>query len=371
MSEMLSIAEQRRYARQIALPQFGKSGQERLKQSSVLVVGAGGLGSPLALYLAAAGVGRLGLVDFDTVDESNLHRQVLHSQNDLGRHKLDSARSTLEALNPHVHVETHPVRLERSNAMQIIQRYDAVADGTDNFATRYLVNDACVLSGVANIYGSVFQFEGQVSVFAHASGPCYRCLYQKPPPLGLVPSCAEGGVLGVLPGLIGTLQANEVIKVLLGIGHPLIGRMLLLDALGARWQELTIRRDPNCAVCGREATITELVDYDVFCGLAPTVSVDEFRTLRAQEEATLLLDVRQPQEAALMSMQADQLIPVEELPSRMHELQARMEDRIVVHCQTGTRSMQAVHILRSAGYSRAISLEGGVEAWTHSESHSA
>ncbi len=361
----LSAAEKLRYARQITLSEIGESGQAKLKQSSVLIVGAGGLGSPLALYLTAAGVGRVGLVDFDVVDESNLHRQVLHTQLNLGMHKLDSACATLEALNPHVHVETHPLRLDRSNALEIIRAYDIVADGTDNFATRYLVNDACVFSNVANVYGSVFQFEGQVSVFAHGDGPCYRCLYPKPPPPGLVPSCAEGGVLGVLPGLIGTLQANEVIKLLLGIGHPLIGRMLLLNALGGRWQTLSVRRDPKCEVCGPEATITELADYDAFCGFAPTITVEEFGTLRAQEEAFFLLDVRQPQESVQTNMRADQLIPVEELQSRMHELQAGAEDRIVVHCQTGARSMRAVQALRTAGYSRAVSLEGGIEAWMH------
>ena len=321
----LSPEEIRQYHRQLSLPELGLEGQQTLKEASVLIVGAGGLGAPLALYLAAAGVGHLGLVDFDVVDTTNLHRQVLYHTADVGTQKVDSARHKLSSRNPHISIETFPYKLSSANAEQLISRYDVVADGTDNFPTRYLINDACLLTQTPNVYGSIYQFEGQISVFCTAEGPCYRCLYPTPPPPDLVPSCAEGGVLGVLPGIIGCLQANEVIKLLLGIGAPLVGRMLLMDALGASFQSLTLRRDAACIACGDHSTITSLMDYEEFCGLGddkiPEISPETLHTMRTPQHACVVVDVRHAFEAEIASMGADILIPLPELQLRLFELE--------------------------------------------------
>lgn len=372
----LTPEELRRYQRHLTLPEVGVEGQKMLKAASVLLVGAGGLGSPLALYLAAAGVGRLGLVDFDVVDETNLQRQVLHGTKDVGRPKLASARDRLLDINPYVQLDLHEVRLTSDNALDLIADYDLVADGTDNFPTRYLVNDASVLTGTPNVYASIFQFEGQVSVFGLPEGPCYRCLYPEPPPPGLVPSCAEGGVLGVLPGFVGTLQATEVIKLLLGIGEPLVGRLLLIDALSTTFRTLKVRKNPECPVCGVHPTLTELIDYEMFCGLSangvapsaeqavPELTVYDLKARRDLGGAPFVLDVRKPFEAEIASLGADQLIPVEELADRLGEVQARRDQEIVVHCRSGVRSARAVGLLHEAGYTRAVNLKGGVLAWS-------
>ena len=329
------------------------------------MIGAGGLGSPLALYLAAAGVGRIGIVDFDVVDESNLQRQVMHGTGDVGRPKLESARDRLTDLNPHIQLDLHEVRLSSENALELFKDYDIVADGTDNFPTRYLVNDACILTGTPNAYASIYQFEGQASVFGVDDGPCYRCLYPEPPPPGLVPSCAEGGVLGILPGLMGTLQATEVIKVLLGIGEPLIGRLLLFDALEMSFRTLKVRKNPDCPVCGSNPTVTELIDYEQFCGIptrdgvkdthdeVPEVTVQYLKALRDGGEAPFVLDVRKPFEDEIATMGADQLIPHDELEFRLDELKADPSSDIIVHCRSGVRSGKAVKVLRAAGYDRA------------------
>ena len=372
----LTPNELRRYQRHLTLPEVGVDGQKKLKAASVLLVGAGGLGSPLALYLAAAGVGRLGLVDFDVVDETNLQRQVLYGTKDIGRSKLASARDRLLDLNPYVQLDLHEIRLTSDNALALIADYDLVADGTDNFPTRYLVNDASVLTGTPNIYASIFQFEGQVSVFGLPEGPCYRCLYPEPPPPGLVPSCAEGGVLGILPGFVGTLQATEVIKLLLGIGEPLVGRLLLIDALSTTFRTLKVRKNPECPICGAHPTVTELIDYEAFCGLpangaapsaeqaVPEVTVHDLKARRDLGEAPFVLDVRKPFEAEIASLGADQLIPVEDLADRLGEIQARRDQEIVVHCRSGVRSAQAVRLLHEAGYTHAVNLQGGVLAWS-------
>ena len=370
----LSPDELRRYQRHLTLPEVGVEGQKKLKAASVLLIGAGGLGSPLALYLAAAGVGRLGLVDFDVVDETNLQRQVLHGTKDVGRSKLASARDRLLDLNPYVQLDLHEVRLTSDNALALIADYDLVADGTDNFPTRYLVNDASVLTGTPNVYASIFQFEGQVSVFGMEEGPCYRCLYPEPPPPGLVPSCAEGGVLGILPGFVGTLQATEVIKLLLGIGEPLVGRLLLIDALSTTFRTFKVRKNPACPICSAHPTLTELIDYEAFCGLpatapsaeqaVPEVTVHDLKARRDLGEAPFVLDVRKPFEAEIASLGADQLIPVEELADRLNELQAPRDQEIVVHCRSGVRSAQAVRLLHEAGYTHAVNLQGGVLAWS-------
>ena len=368
----LSAAELLRYGRHLVLPEVGLEGQQRLKASSVLIVGAGGLGSPLALYLAAAGVGRIGLVDFDVVDASNLQRQVLYGTSDVGRPKLEAARERIADLNPGVSVELHAAALDRTNAFDILGRYDVIADGTDNFPTRYLVNDACVLLGKPNVYGSIFRFEGQVSVFDASSGPCYRCLYPEPPPPGLVPTCAEGGVLGVLPGVIGVMQGVEVIKLLLGIGEPLIGRLLVYDALGARVRELKLRRDPACALCGERRSIFALVDYDSFCGLKPheqavamaqqaELTVRELQPKLAGGEV-LLVDVREPHEARIAVIEGAKLIPLGSLSERAGELDREAE--IVLYCHHGVRSLRALEMLRGAGFTRLRSLRGGIDAWS-------
>jgi adenylyltransferase/sulfurtransferase len=369
----LSREELLRYGRHLVLPQFGLEGQQKLKASSVLIVGAGGLGSPLALYLAAAGVGRIGLVDFDRVDVSNLQRQVLYGTSDIGRTKLEAARSRLADLNPCVAIETHAQALSRDNALEILSRYDVIADGTDNFPTRYLVNDACAMLGKPNVHGSIFRFEGQASVFDARVGPCYRCLYREPPPPGVVPSCAEGGVLGVLPGLIGTIQGIECIKLLTGLGEPLIGRLLVFDALGMRFRELTLKKDPDCPLCGRHPTIHELVDYESFCGLSPgeqamvraaavEITARELSERMAGGEAPMLLDVREPHEHRIARIEGAVLIPLRSLPGRLAELDRERD--IVVLCHRGARSLNALEILRLAGFARVSSLRGGIEAWS-------
>ncbi len=358
-----------RYSRHLTLPDVGLEGQLRLRSSSVLLVGAGGLGSPLGIYLAAAGVGRIGLVDFDIVDLSNLQRQVLYEESDVGRPKLDPARERLEAINPHVKIECHPRRLTADNAMEILDGYDVVVDGTDNFSTRYLVNDACVLLRKPNVYGSIFRFEGQVSVFWAGKGPCYRCLYPEPPPPGSVPTCAEGGVLGVLPGTIGTLQATEAIKLILGKGELLLGRLLLFDALEMRFRELTLRRDRHCPVCGDEPTIRKLVDCDATCDVAPEVAVDPPEidpgglARRLEEpDPPLLLDVRSPQEWAICHLDGASLIPLQELPQRLDELNPERET--VVYCHVGSRSARATRLLTRRGFLRTRNLRGGIDAWS-------
>ncbi|MFK7847381.1 MAG: molybdopterin-synthase adenylyltransferase MoeB [Rhodothermales bacterium] len=369
----LTREELQRYSRHIILPDVGLEGQQKLKDASVLLVGAGGLGSPLAMYLAAAGAGRLGIVDFDVVDVSNLQRQVLHGTSDIGRPKLDSAAKRLKEINPHVVLELHQVALTSDNALDIIRAYDVVADGTDNFPTRYLVNDACVLLGKLNVYASIFRFEGQISVFGAPGGPCYRCIYPEPPPPGLVPSCAEGGVLGVLPGMVGTIQATEVIKLLLGAGEPLIGRLMLADALTMKFREWKVPRDPDCPVCGDAPTQTTLIDYEAFCGLPAhgtvaaekdVMSVQELKNRRIAGTTPFLLDVRQPFELEIATIGANKAIPLDELPARLDELSAYKDAEVVVHCKSGGRSAKAVELLKGAGFNKAINLSGGTLAWS-------
>ena len=366
----LSNEEVQRYSRHLIMPEVGMDGQRKLKAARVLCIGAGGLGSPATMYLAAAGVGQLGIVDFAVVDYSNLQRQILHGTPDVGRPKLQSAKDRLHAINPGVHVETYETALSSQNALRLFESYDVIVDGTDNFPTRYLVNDACVLLGKPNAYGSIFRFEGQASVFAMQDGPCYRCLYPEPPPPGLVPSCAEGGVLGVLPGIIGTIQATEAIKILIGIGEPLVGRFLIFDALRMRFRELKLRRDPDCPVCGDRPTVRELIDYEQFCGVtavpqtgAPLeeTSVEGLKTRLDSEDDLLLLDVREPQEYQICAIPGSTLIPLGELPGRLAELEGRRN--IVVHCKSGVRSAKAVKLLREAGFSDTVNLKGGILAW--------
>ena len=370
----LSNEEVARYSRHLIMPEVGMAGQLKLKAARALCIGAGGLGSPVALYLAAAGVGTLGIVDFDDVDYSNLQRQIIHGTPDVGRSKLDSAKTRLNALNPEVDVVTYDMALSAQNALGLFADYDLVIDGTDNFPTRYLVNDACVIAGKPNVYGSIFRFEGQASVFAATDGPCYRCLYPEPPPPGLVPSCAEGGVLGILPGVVGTLQATEAIKIILGVGEPLIGRFLIFDALKMRFRELTLRKDPDCPVCGEHPTVTELIDYEQFCGVTPAAqvavptseteneaTVEELKTRLDRHESFLLLDVREPQEFEICRIPGSVLIPLGDLPSRLSELEGR--DDMIVHCKSGVRSGKAVRLLREAGYREARNLKGGILAW--------
>jgi sulfur-carrier protein adenylyltransferase/sulfurtransferase len=370
----LEAAEIRRYSRHLIMPEVGTEGQQRLKAARVLMIGGGGLGSPIGLYLAAAGVGTLGLVEFDTVDESNLHRQVLYGRSDVGRPKLDAAMDRLSEVNPLIRLVPHNTRLDAGNALKLFEGYDVVVDGTDNFPTRYLVNDACVLTGKPNVYGSIFRFEGQVSVFWGAQGPCYRCLFPEPPPPGLVPSCAEGGVLGVLPGIIGSLQANEVIKLILGAGDPLIGRLLLFDALRLRFRELKLKKDPNCPICSEHPTQTELIDYEQFCGIEPErasppspdadfdIEVDELARWRDQGRDFTLLDVRNPMEYQIARIEGSILIPLHELPDRLGELDTAAD--LIVHCHHGPRSTQAVGFLRQMGFARARNLAGGIAAWS-------
>jgi adenylyltransferase/sulfurtransferase len=368
----LSPEEIRRYSRHLIMPEVGTEGQRRLKAAKVLMIGAGGLGSPLGLYLAAAGVGTLGLVDFDVVDESNLHRQVLYGRSDVGRPKLDAALGRLREVNPHIQLVPHNARLDSSNAPALFEPYDIVVDGTDNFPTRYLVNDACVLAGKPNVYGSIFRFEGQVSVFWGARGPCYRCLFPEPPPPGLVPSCAEGGVLGVLPGIIGALQANEAIKLILGAGEPLIGRLLLFDALRLQFRELKLRKNPECPLCSERPTQTGLIDYEQFCGVpgaeeAPAVEgfdvdVHTLRRWLAEGRAVTVLDVRNRPEYEICRLEGARLIPLPDLPDRLGELDPAAT--LVVHCHFGPRSSRAVELLRGMGFERAYNLAGGIDAWS-------
>jgi adenylyltransferase/sulfurtransferase len=362
-----------RYSRHLILPEVGMDGQRRLKAARVLCVGTGGLGSPLALYLAAAGIGTLGLVDFDVVDASNLQRQIIHSTKDIGRKKLDSAEEKLVALNPALNVVKHDTMLSSANALDIIKDYDIVADGTDNFPTRYLVNDACVLLGKPNVYGSIFRFEGQASVFATEHGPCYRCLYPEPPPPGLVPSCAEGGVLGILPGLVGVIQATEAIKLILGKGESLIGRLLLVDALNMRFRELKLRKNPECPVCGANPTVTKLIDYQQFCGIVPEskqekalkngipqISVKELKNRIDAGEDVFILDVREPYEYQIANI-GGKLIPQNDVPQRLAEIDRDRE--IVVQCRSGQRSQRIAEFLQQSGYQKVTNLAGGILAW--------
>jgi sulfur-carrier protein adenylyltransferase/sulfurtransferase len=370
----LTNDEVKRYSRHLIMPEVGVDGQRKLKAAKVLCIGAGGLGSPAALYLAAAGVGRLGIVDFDAVDVSNLQRQVLHSTADIGRPKLTSAKEKLHALNPEIQIDTFETALTSENALRLFEPYDVILDGTDNFPTRYLVNDACVLLGKPNAYGSIFRFEGQASVFGTTEGPCYRCLYPEPPPPGLVPSCAEGGVLGVLPGMVGMIQATEAIKLILGVGEPLIGRFLIYDALRMRFRELKLRKDPDCPVCGTHPTVTALIDYEQFCGIhpaAPEVAtvIDHATEITAPElkqrldrgDALKIVDVREPNEYQINRIPGSVLIPLGDVPQRYKELDP--SDEIVVHCKMGGRSAKAADFLRSVGFKRVLNLKGGVLDW--------
>src|ERR687886_1097844 len=363
----LSNEEIARYSRHLIMPEVALDGQKQLKAAKVLTVGTGGLGSPLALYLAAAGVGTIGIVDFDIVDESNLQRQIIHGTSDLGRPKLESARERIQDINTNVRVEEFEEALSSENALDIFRDFDVIVDGTDNFPTRYLVNDASVLTGKPNVYGSIFRFEGQASVFYAEEGPCYRCLYPEPPPPGLVPSCAEGGVLGILPGAIGTIQATETVKLILGIGEPLIGRLLLYDALGMRFREMKLRKDPNCPVCGENPTVTELIDYQEFCGIpqaiAQEVQVPEITVGELSEklDEVSVLDVREPHEYEVANIGA-RLIPLGELPERLIELDK--DKTLAVHCKTGARSASAVKLLRDAGFENVYNVKGGITAWS-------
>ena len=368
-STELNADEIKRYSRHLIMPEVGVDGQKKLKAGSVLCIGAGGLGSPAAMYMAAAGVGRIGIVDFDVVDQTNLQRQILHGTSRVGVSKLQSAEERLRDINPNVRVETFETRLTSENALDIIRDFDVVADGTDNFPTRYLVNDACVLLGKPNVYGSIFRFEGQASVFYAKEGPCYRCLYAEPPPPGLVPSCAEGGVLGVLPGIIGSIQALETIKLILGAGDSLIGRLLLFDALKLSFRELKLEKDPDCPVCGPRPTVTALIDYEAFCGVGAEPSYDGLEVTAAELAAEwkahpdlLVLDVREPHEHEIARIEGAKLIPLSQLPDRLGDLDGHRE--IVTHCHHGARSLKALEILKAAGFSKVRSLRGGIDAWS-------
>src|SRR5438270_5189470 len=364
----LSVEELQRYSRHLIMPEVTSEGQSRLKAARILCIGAGGLGSPAALYLAAAGVGTIGIVDFDDVDLSNLQRQILHGTKDIGRGKLESARDRLHDINPQIDIELHKCRFSSENASQLVARYDVVVDGSDNFPTRYLSNDACVFAHKPNVYGSVFRFEGQTTVFApHLGGPCYRCLFPEPPPPDAVPNCAQAGVLGVLPGIIGMLQAIETIKLIVGIGEPLVGRLLHFDALKVKFRELNLRRDAQCPVCGENPTIFSPIDYDQFCRVrgdetVPAISVNELKRKMDAREAIELVDVREPFEYEIARIDGAQLIPLGEIANRADELQRGQQ--IVVHCHSGTRSAQAVRLLQQRGFSNIYNLEGGIDAWS-------
>jgi len=364
-----------RYSRHLIMPEVTLDGQKRIKAASVLCLGAGGLGSPIALSLAAAGIGRMGLIDYDIVDFSNLQRQILHGTDDVGRKKLNSAKDRIKAVNPNVQVDLHDTMFRSDNAMQLVQDYDIVIDGTDNFPTRYLSNDVCVLLKKPNIYGSIFRFDGQCTVFApHLGGPCYRCMFPEPPPPGMVPSCAEGGVLGVLPGMIGVMQAIEAIKMIIGIGDSLIGRLVSFDALQMRFKEFKIRKDPNCPICGEHPTIHELIDYDQFCGIpqadaetakemdVPTITATELKTRIDRQDKFVLIDVREPFEYEISRIPGSKLIPLGELPARLSELDSA--DDIVLHCKMGGRSAKALRILQEAGFRKLNNLQGGITAWS-------
>ena len=364
-----------RYSRHLIMPEVTLEGQKRLKAASILCIGAGGLGSPIALYLAAAGIGRMGLVDYDVVDFSNLQRQILHGTDDVGRKKLNSAKDRIKAVNPNVQVDLHDLMFRSENAIDLVRDYDIVIDGTDNFPTRYLSNDVCVLAGKPNVYGSIFRFDGQCTVFApHLGGPCYRCMFPEPPPPGMVPSCAEGGVLGVLPGIIGVMQAIEAIKLIMGIGDSLIGRLVSFDALKLRFKEFKIRKDPNCPICGDHPTIHELIDYDQFCGIpqadaeaakeldVPTITAPELKTKIDRNDKFVLVDVREPFEYDICNISGSKLIPLGELPARLSELDSA--DEIVLHCKVGGRSAKALRILQDAGFRKLSNLQGGILAWS-------
>ena len=374
--ETLTADEYKRYSRHLIMPEVGVDGQRKLKASKVLCIGAGGLGSPVAMYLAAAGVGTLGIVDFDTVDFSNLQRQILHGTPDVGRPKLASATDRINALNPNVHVEPYETALTSENALQIFEPYDVIVDGTDNFPTRYLVNDACVILGKPNAYGSIFRFEGQASVFGTKDGPCYRCLYPEPPPPGLVPSCAEGGVLGVLPGLVGVIQATEAIKLITGIGDPLIGRFLIVDALRMKFRELKLRKDPDCPVCGTHPTVTKLIDYEQFCGIHPAppepvaapagageteITPIELKRRLDRGDRVTIVDVREPHEYQINRIAGSILIPLGDIPRRFNELDPDAE--FVMQCKSGVRSAKAANFLRSQGFKRVLNLKSGILGW--------
>jgi molybdopterin/thiamine biosynthesis adenylyltransferase/rhodanese-related sulfurtransferase/molybdopterin converting factor small subunit len=371
----LTNEEIERYSRHLIMPEVGMEGQLKLKQAKVLMIGTGGLGAPLGLYLAAAGVGKIGIVDFDTVDVTNLQRQVIHGTKDIGRPKLDSAAERMADINPHVEIVKYETALSSENALAIIKDYDVVVDGTDNFPTRYLVNDACVLLNKPNVYGSIFRFEGQSTVFHHGDGPCYRCLYPEPPPPGLVPSCAEGGVLGILPALIGSMQATETVKLIIGKGETLSGRLVLYDALNMRFRELKLRKNPECPVCGDNPTVTELIDYQEFCGIpqqeaqdvseqsgVPEITVTELKSKLDAGEPLFVLDVREPHEYDICRLDGTTLIPLGQLPNRVNELNSA--DDIVVHCKSGMRSAKAVGFLQQAGFSKVKNLKGGILAWS-------
>ncbi len=367
-----SREEIQRYSRHLIMPEVGMEGQAKLKSASVLMVGAGGLGAPLGMYLAAAGIGRLGIVDFDVVDASNLQRQVTFSAADVGRPKLQATKDRLSGINPHIEIEGHETRLSSENALALFRDYDVIVDGTDNFPTRYLVNDACVLSGKPNVYGSIFRFEGQVSVFDARRGPCYRCLYPEPPPPGLVPSCAEGGVLGVLPGIVGSLQALEVLKLVLGRGEPMIGRLLVFDALQMKFRELRQRKDPDCPICGERPRIRELIDYEEFCGIpqareverkmgVPTITVEGLKELVDERADVFVLDVREQHEWNIVRLEGATLIPLGRLPHEVNKLDSAKD--IVVYCRSGARSAKATQFLLDAGFQKVRNLEGGILAW--------
>jgi adenylyltransferase/sulfurtransferase len=369
----LSKEEIMRYSRHLIMPEVGMDGQLRLKQAKVLCIGTGGLGAPLGLYLAAAGVGRIGLVDFDSVDLTNLQRQILFGTDDIGRPKIEAATDRLRNLNPDIQIDRFETRLTSENALDILKNYDIVVDGTDNFPTRYLVNDACVILGKPNVYGSIFRFEGQITIFGAPGGPCYRCLYPEPPPPGLVPSCAEGGVLGVLPGIVGAIQAAETLKLIIGKGEPLIGRLLLFDALAMRFRELKLRKNPECPACGEHPTITKLIDYAEFCGVrgeeaaspaqsaVPEIAPRELKSRLDRGDDLFILDVREPHEYQICNL-GGHLIPLGELSRRVNELDSSRE--IVAHCRGGKRSAEAVEFLRSAGFRKVLNLKGGILAWS-------
>jgi molybdopterin/thiamine biosynthesis adenylyltransferase/rhodanese-related sulfurtransferase len=367
----LSKEEIQRYSRHLIMPEVGMEGQLKLKRARVLTIGTGGLGAPLGLYLAAAGVGHLGLVDFDVVDSSNLQRQVTFTTADVGKPKSEAAKARLSALNPAIEIVSYETRLTSENALELFRDYDIIVDGTDNFPTRFLVNDACVLLGKPNVYGSIFRFEGQATVFGYPGGPCYRCLYPEPPPPGLVPSCAEGGVLGVLPGIVGSIQAMETIKLILGAGEPLVGRLLLFDALAMRFRELKLKKNPECALCGEHPTITKLIDYEEFCGIrgeeAPAmtdgiqeITATDLKARQDRGDKLFILDVREPHEYQICNLNG-KLIPLGELPRRVNELDSSVE--MVVHCRSGKRSADAIHFLQTAGFKKLLNLKGGVLAW--------
>ena len=372
-ADELSVDEVKRYSRHLIIPEVGMTGQKRLKNARVLCVGAGGLGSPALLYLAAAGVGTLGIVDFDVVDESNLQRQVIHGQSDVGRPKAESARDSIQEINPYVNVVLHEERLDSDNAMEIFAQYDLIVDGTDNFATRYLVNDACVLLGKPYVWGSIYRFDGQASVFWAEYGPCYRCLYPEPPPPGMVPSCAEGGVLGVLCASIGSIQVNEAIKLITGIGEPLAGRLMIYDALEMSYRTVRVRKDPECAVCGKNPTITELIDYEEFCGTVSedaaraasgsTITATELKQMLDNDEKIFLVDVREPNEYEIVSIPGSVLIPKDQFLTGAALEQLPQDRRIVLHCKSGARSAEALAVVKNAGFSDAVHVGGGVLAW--------